>query len=52
VGAWRDGSRWKMSEEVGGQDKGRRHHCRAKLMSAHGFLQHVENCHRAAPVGK
>ena len=34
------------------QDKGARHNCRVKPMSAHGFLQHVENRHRAAKVCK
>lgn len=32
------------------QDKGRRHYCRDKPMSAHGFLEHVENRHRAAEI--
>jgi hypothetical protein len=34
------------------QDKGRRHQRRAKPMSAHGFLRHVENRHRAAELCK
>ena len=34
------------------QDKRARHYCRVKPMSAHGFLQHVENRHRAAEVCK
>jgi hypothetical protein len=34
------------------QDKGARHHCRVKPMSAHGFLQHVENRHRAVEICK
>ena len=35
-----------------GQDKGKRHHCRVKPMSAHGFLRHVENRRRAGEVCK
>jgi len=42
----------KASEEANRQDKRTRHYCRVKPMSAHGFLQHVENRHRAAEVGK
>lgn len=34
------------------QDKGARHSCRVMPMSAHGFLQHVENRHRAAEIYK
>ena len=30
------------------QDKGKRHHCRVKPMSAHGFFRHGENRPRAA----
>jgi len=38
----------RKSERKDMQDKGARHDCRVKPMSAHGFLQHVENRHRAA----
>jgi len=34
------------------QDKRARHYCRIKPMSAHGFLRHVENRHRAVEICK
>ena len=44
--------RAKSERRSGGQDKRARHDCRVKPMSAHGFLQHVENRHRAAEICK